>query len=265
MMEARSIQLRRPPVLVRMEGRFVPPAVALDEVDARWAALCAANPRTYDGALLHVLGTSRNGHGGVQVHVQECSYRFYAVQQDGPGGPALDCGVRPLGVKGIATDGERVLVGRRSRAVAFYPGAWEFVPGGSVEPGALPAEEVVRELREEAGLAAVGPAIAVALLFDPHAFSWEIVHRLRIDAAALPEIGWEYDEFRLLGREALGALGERGEIGALGERGGSGGLDGAGRLDGSGAPASSSAPLAPVARQMLPIAARLLAGAQARE
>ena len=54
-------------MLVRVEGRFVPSTVALDEVDARWNALCAANPRYFDGALLQVLGTSRNGHGGVQI------------------------------------------------------------------------------------------------------------------------------------------------------------------------------------------------------
>ena len=136
MISPRTIQLRRPPVIVRLEGRFVPSAVALAEVDARWAALCAENPRYFDGALLQVMGVSRNGHGGVQIHVQECSYRFYAVQKSGPLGPGLDCGVRPLGVKAIATDGVRVLVGRRSQKVAYYPGAWEFVPGQrSVDSG----------------------------------------------------------------------------------------------------------------------------------
>lgn len=226
--DARTIALRRPPVLVRLEGRFVPRGIALDAVDARWEALCAANPRYFDGSLLHVLGTSRNGHGGVQVHVQECSYRFYAVQKTG-----LDLGVRPLGVKAVATDGARVLMGRRSAKVAFYPGAWEFVPGGSVEPGATPAEEIVRELREEARLEAIEPPVAVALLYDPHAFTWEVVHRLAISSSAVPELGWEYDEFRMVSLvELLAAM---------------------------------PAPLAPVASQMLPIASRLLAGAQAGE
>ena len=224
-MDARLIQLRRPPVLVTVEGRFVPAGVSMAEVDERWDALVAANPRYFDGAMLQVLGVSRNGHGGVQIHVQECSYRFYAVQKTG-----LDCGVRPLGVKAVATVGvhgeSRALVGRRSRTVAFYPGMWEFVPGGSVEPGAAPAEEIVRELREEAGLACEGPAIAVALLFDPHAFTWEIVHHVRIAAGAVPELGWEYDEFRLVAGHEL------------------------------------PEPLAPVARQMAVIAQRLLARAE---
>jgi 8-oxo-dGTP pyrophosphatase MutT (NUDIX family) len=223
-LEARTIQLRRPPVLVRVDGRFVPDSVDLAEVDRRWSALCAANPRYFDGTMLQVLGTSRNGHGGVQVHVQECSYRFYAVQREG-----FDCGARPLGVKAVTTDGSRVLMGRRSAKVAFYPGLWEFVPGGGLEPGVEPAEQIARELREEARLEPLSPAVAVALLFDPHAFTWEIVHRLAIAPGAVPELGWEYDEFRMASLDAL------------------------------------PEPLAPVALQMLPVAGRLVARAQRGE
>ncbi len=194
MLAARLLRLRRPPVLVTVPGRFVPACVSLDEVDARWQALCAENERFFDGPLVQVLGVSRNGHGGVQIHVQECSYRFYAVQKTG-----LDCGVRPLGVKGITVARDeagvaRVLVGQRSARVAFYPGAWEFVPGGGLEPGAAPAEFVQRELREETGLRAIEVPIAIALLYDPGAHSWEIVHRITVDARDIPQLGWEYEQ-----------------------------------------------------------------------
>lgn len=220
-MDERVIRLRRPPVLVEVEGRFVPSGVSLDEVDARWAALCSANPRYFDGAVLQVLGVSRNGHGGVQIHVQECSYRFYAVQRSIDGRPGLDCGVRPLGVKAVTSDGARVLVGRRSASVAYYPSMWEFVPGGSLEPGVAPSDAVVRELAEEAGLEPSAPPVAVALLADPHAFTWEVVHRLAIASGATARCGWEYDEFRMVTPEQL------------------------------------PSPLAPVARQMMPLARRV--------
>jgi 8-oxo-dGTP pyrophosphatase MutT (NUDIX family) len=200
---SRIIRLRRPPVVVATEGRFVPPGIDLDAVDARWSALCAANPKYFDGSMLQVLGTSRNGYGGVQIHVQECSYRFYAVQRADGAWPGLDCGVRPLGVKGIARRGEEVLLGRRSQRVAFYPGLWEFAPGGGLEPGVDPAAQVVKELSEETGLSARAAPIAVALLHDPVAFTWEIVHRLDLGLDALPELGWEYDEFRFVARDAL--------------------------------------------------------------
>ena len=212
--EARTIHLRRPPVLATVPGVFIPTAAPLDEVDGRWGAFRASHPRAFDGRILAVLGTSRNGHGGVQVHVQECAYRFYAVQRDGP-----DLGVRSLGVKGIARDARGFLMGRRSQAVAYYPGAWEFVPGGGLEPAVEPAAQLARELREEAGLVATAPPVARALLFDPGARSWEIVFCMTLDGRTPPAFGWEYDE---MGFFALDSLPE---------------------------------PLAPVARAMLPIAA----------
>ena len=45
------IGLRRPPVLSRVDGPFVPDGIDLDEVDARWAAMCARNPAYFDGRL----------------------------------------------------------------------------------------------------------------------------------------------------------------------------------------------------------------------
>jgi 8-oxo-dGTP pyrophosphatase MutT (NUDIX family) len=186
---------------VKVDGRFVPKGVALEAVDAAWATLRAQNPRLFDGPTLQVLGLSRNGHGGVQIHVQESSYRFIAVASLG-----VDCGARPIGVKGFVRDGGRVLMGRRSAAVASYPGGWEFVPGGTLEPGEDPAAAIARELAEEARLALASPPIAVAVLFDATASSWEIVYRLAAKLDALPEVGWEYDEFRAVGRREVEAL-----------------------------------------------------------
>ena len=205
MPDARTISLRRPPVVVAVEGRFVPPDVELREVDARWSALCAENSKYFDGSMLQVLGVSRNGHGGVQVHVQACSYRFYAVQLSRANRPGLACGVRPIGVKGIVRDHDKVLIGRRARSVASYPGAWEFVPGGMLEPNERPEDAVLRELREEASLAPVTPPCAIALIFDEVASTWEIVYRIQLQLNGLPEPRWEYDEYRLVTRDELDA------------------------------------------------------------
>jgi 8-oxo-dGTP pyrophosphatase MutT (NUDIX family) len=201
MPDSRTIHLRRPPVLVEVGGRFVPRGVSLAEVDAAWESLCAANPRFFDGPVLQVLGVHRNGHGGVQIHVQESSYRFGAVAALG-----VDCGARALGVTGFVRDGGRVLVGRRSGSVARDPRAWEFVPGGTLEPREAPEQAIARELREEAGLALAAPPVAVAVLFDETASTWEIVYRLSAPLVATPEIGWEYDEFRVAGVEEVPSL-----------------------------------------------------------
>lgn len=199
----RTIRLRRPPQVVRVPEPFVP-AVSLAAVDAAWAALLARNPRYFDGPILHVLGTSRNGHGGVTIHVVETSYRFYAVQRAAGGGSGLDCGVRPLGAKGICrfgdSTGDRYLMAKRSASVAYYPNEWEFAPGGGLEPNDDPAGCVLRELREETDFEPVGPPIAVALLYDPGAFSWEVIHTLDVRPSSEADAthAWEHAERRLV-------------------------------------------------------------------
>lgn len=173
-MHARStrlMHLRRPPILVAAEGRFVPVSATIDEVDRAWAHACERNPRLFDGPLWHVAGVSRNGHGGVTLHVIESSYRFHAVRREG-----LETGIRPLGVKGLTRRGERLLLGRRSAGVHAEGGLWEFVPGGTLEPGRAPAEAIAHELHEEAGWRCVRAPVAIALLLDDRMMTWEIVH-----------------------------------------------------------------------------------------
>jgi 8-oxo-dGTP pyrophosphatase MutT (NUDIX family) len=186
-LRARLLPLRRPPLLSVVEGRFVPERCSLDEVDEAWAELRRRVPRAHDGPMLHVLGVSRNGHGGVTVHCVGSSYRFHAVARVG-----LDTGMRPLGVKGIAfTPGGGVLVARRAEAVLNYPGMWEFVPAGTMEPGMAPGQMLLRELAEETGWEAVAPPAPRALLFDPVVRSWEVVFTLEVRPPAVPVEAWE--------------------------------------------------------------------------
>ena len=197
----RLIALRRPAQLSVVEGRFVPEGVALDAVDAAWDALRRRVPRAHDGPLLHVLGTSRNGHGGVSIHCIQSSYRFHAVGKQG-----LDTGIRPLGVKGITFAGDgRVLVARRGQGTLNYAGSWEFAPAGTLEPGVDPAAMILRELGEETGWSALAPPAVRALLFDPVARSWELVFVLDAAPPTVPVETWECEELRLVGAAALPA------------------------------------------------------------
>ncbi len=184
------IALRRPPVIVMQQDRWVPEAMSLEEVDARWQDLCRVNHRYFDGDVLQVLSVVRNGHGGVTIHVAPTSFRFYAIQRD-----AGDIGTRVLGVKGLsrAIDG-RWLMGRRGPDVAYHPGRWEFVPGGSVPPGQEPGRVLLDELKEESGWLPIEAPRSVAVLYDPSAFSWEIVFTMSVEPGAMkPTQPWEYD------------------------------------------------------------------------
>ena len=174
-MAPRLILLRRPARLSVLEEPFVPEggAEVRRAVDARWAERRAANPACFDGRLWHVLGVHRNGCGGAVLHVQECAYRYFAVQDE-----RFDLGVRPLGVKGITVRGGRVLLGRRAGWVFGYPGRWEFAPGGVVEPDRSPEKTVLAELDEETGVVSVRPPTPIALLYDGELRCWELVFRI---------------------------------------------------------------------------------------
>ena len=175
---------------------YVPSGCSLSEVDAAWEQLQKSNPRFHDGSVLHVLGVSRNGCGGVTMHVAESSYRFHAVRQLG-----LETGIRPLGAKAIVACEGKVLLGLRSEQSGVYPGCWEYVPGGTVEPSlgndpVDPRMTVRRELVEEAGLDSSATIVPLAVFLDTSAQTWEVVHGIRVDPGATKSIegfsGWEY-------------------------------------------------------------------------
>ena len=187
----RLIQLRRPPVVSVAAEPWVPEGIDPVQVESCWQSIMDANPKAFDGRVLHVLGVHRNGTGGVSLHVAECAYRYYAVQVSG-----LDCGVRALGAKAITRSGDRMLLGLRADWVMYYPGQWEFVPGGSVQPGQEPVETILEELQEETHCQVEHPPIPVAIAYDPHAFAWEIIHHIQLPPTASPVGSMEYDQLR---------------------------------------------------------------------
>jgi 8-oxo-dGTP pyrophosphatase MutT (NUDIX family) len=198
----RTIHLRRPPVLTLQDGVFVPEVDrnVFDEVERRWRAICEASPAAFDGRVCHVLGIHRNGHGGATIHASDCAYRFHAVQDDG-----FDLGIRPLGVKGLVVSGEHVLVGRRSRNVAWYAGLREFAPGGVVEPGVEPAVALERELLEETGLSPASPPTAITIVYDAVTRTWEIIYQIQPSSRRLTPMP-EYESIEWMRIDALSGV-----------------------------------------------------------
>lgn len=193
----RIIWLRRPARVSSVESRWVPQC-GMDEIDRVWRLMCQRNPRLVDGPCWHVTAVQRDGHGGATIHVVPTTYRMGAVRSAG-----LSSGFRGLGVKAIAHAGGRCLVGKRAMNCATYPGAWEFAPGGSAEPGEDPSVGIVRELMEECAVAAASPAQQRALLFDAVAGNWEIVHSIELAGQPDAPPNWEYSDLRLVGLDEM--------------------------------------------------------------
>ncbi|MEM7228130.1 MAG: NUDIX hydrolase [Planctomycetota bacterium] len=177
-MAERCINLRRPATLSFVDEPFVPDRALMDEIDDRWAHAIDVNPALFDGRLCHVIGVHRNGYSSAVLHVADCAYRFFAVQDD-----EFDLGVRPLGVKGLTTDGAQFLLGQRAAYVASYAHQWEFAPGGSVEPDRAPVDVIAAELYEETGLTLDAPPIALAVVYDNVLRCWELVYRMHVTRA----------------------------------------------------------------------------------
>lgn len=97
----------------------------------------------------------------------------------------------------------RVLAARRTGPPALR-GRWEF-PGGKVEPGEIPEDALMRELREELGVGVVLGAEFLAPLGDP----WPISDRLEIRlwfatvVEGDPVAGDSHDELRWLDADSL--------------------------------------------------------------
>lgn len=145
------------PLTVRVLREPVPrtPAQAR-AIDDAWSALCAANPRYFNGRILSF--EAYDPTAGVATARDE-EYRAHAVKR------SVDLGLSFFGITGIlcapGDDGrDRVMLARRGDSVHDYPGMWEFGPCGGIDPPASGdtlgpgdlAAELAREAAEELGL-----------------------------------------------------------------------------------------------------------------
>lgn len=110
-------------------------------------------PQLFDGQLFNVTNYSAEKLSGSFI-----PYSWYIAWMHDPF-VRKELPLAPMGISGItyAAD-DRVLIGKRSLTVASFPGAYEFVPSGGVDPscnrgGVLELQELLyRELHEEVGI-----------------------------------------------------------------------------------------------------------------
>lgn len=191
-----------------------------DALAARWAALCATNPRFHDGPILAVSAldvTTGSVHGVLapvvdRIDARVDSYRRLAVQ------PQVRTGVRLLGVTAVITALDEsgdvaVFLARRAQDVRVYPNLWEIGPSGGVHVPpptvhTLDAADLTRaafdEIDEEIGDAAAaslgGPTnfTPAAVIRDDLAFSDDVILRMTTPAPAsiraAISTGWEYTQ-----------------------------------------------------------------------
>ncbi len=206
-----SMRLSRNVRLRWLDSRPPPGPELSNRIDQVWARLRARDPELHDGMICTFESASPT-----EIVVGSASYREYAAQR---ADPSLETELRvvAVGVSGVARIATGVIVGRRA-GVSHYRGAWELVPSGHLpadEGPADPREQLTNELAEETGIASrhIIETRLLALVPDPTTNTVDICARMDLDMspvdlanALLVAPRTEYDEFQILGRDALAAF-----------------------------------------------------------
>ncbi len=109
-------------------------------------------------------------------------------------------GLFVVAVAMIVSDGERILLGKRSKARDFKPGIWE-IPAGRLESGESPKQAIIREGKEELNL-----ELKPIGLVDAYVFKRNEQHLLLLNYACevvegVPRRSSEHDELRWVTEE----------------------------------------------------------------
>lgn len=179
---------------LRPDFRFViidrPQAIPPDlneRVDKIWRAKLADNPRgLYDGPIHAMLG-----HTPEAVTCYRTSYRYLAAcRQDASlaAGLLLDA----IGVTGILTCRDGLVLGRRAQGVASNQGRWELAPAGSLSQES-PRAQLMEELWEELGIpeSRVESAEATGITYDADDRVFDLLLRLHVPLTE-PEVRGAY-------------------------------------------------------------------------
>ncbi len=123
------------------------PVAVLDRIDAFWSAQIAERGnQIFDGPVFCM-----SDHTSTRIRFYPATYRKVLARRHAPeifAGCDLPA---PLGVTGLLSCTDGVVLGRRGEVVAVDDGLWEPVPsGGLAQPD--PMEQVLLELQEELSL-----------------------------------------------------------------------------------------------------------------
>jgi hypothetical protein len=145
------------------------------EVEALWRAAAARVAAGGAGRLFNGLVFSADAitRGQITGHMTE--FRRIVAQMENPELFAA-LGIRSLAVCGALCCADGVVIGRRPAAAVYQPGMWQLPPAGSVDGGALCADDtldvhgqVLAELAEEVGLGRgdVGEPVPLCVVEHP--------------------------------------------------------------------------------------------------
>ncbi len=154
-----------------------PPAAVRARIEAIWAE----EKRRRGAALYDGPAYSLVEHTPALLALRKTDYRSLLAQRRDPGVyAALE--LRPVGVTGILTCSEGVVLGLRAGFVAADAGLWEPAPAGGLDRPD-PEAQLLEELAEELGIAParVKPPLVRGLVEDTDSHVCDILYRIETD------------------------------------------------------------------------------------
>lgn len=183
--------------------------VHADEVEAAWQALCAQNPRYFNGKML-AFNSYDPATGVIHAHAEE--YKYHAVRDVVNTETSLLSVTAVLAAPDYVRDTGVYLLGKRSPELHRYGGLWEFGPCGGID---LPrigntlkpkhiASEIAREILEEIGVKISNqPSAPRALVHDDAVGSTDIAIPIVLDHVPAINTNWEYTQTRWMTLDEL--------------------------------------------------------------
>ncbi len=161
-----------------------------------------------NGKLLNLVQCDRTPWVGEFIE-----YKFYLAQLRNPYyKEALN--ICPLGISGITSAGDKILIGQRSPEVMLYQELYECVPSGGIEPSALKEgcinlkNQFEIELFEETGISTteIKRVECFAIVYDPEHHHYQLCGEIFVNYSILREPltpTWEYLSLKWLSKNEL--------------------------------------------------------------
>ena len=175
-----------------------------------WRRDIKVNPRLFDGQSFAITSEDRiREDGAYKFRVSQIPFRYAHYSVTHSNGEFL--GFCPVAVTGVLVQGDRLLIGRRSKHSSGYAGALELVPAGSMSPRAKelqrlsPIVDLYAELAEELSLGRrdVLRCYLTGMILSVADSLIDFIYTIELKPDAVPIVSDEHHEILALSRRQL--------------------------------------------------------------
>ncbi len=163
----------------------------------------------YNGQILNVVSFSPD-----KMVAEFVDYKYFLAQLRDPNfEPVLE--LRTVGISGVTTVVDKVLIGRRSATVSTFPNCYELVPSGGIDPSALVGDKIdfVKqfevELWEETGISVteIKEIRPMVLVYDENLKMYDLCAEIIVNYSVLKEFidpSEEYEDIEWIPKSEIG-------------------------------------------------------------